>query len=646
MVKYTSSISDDFSRDDKEDEIMRSSTSSQYMEAWSRSSWKSLPAFKHPDPKNRQAYSLMSSGHHVESSHKNMSGQGVKTSKHVESTMIEKEMASDQTRDPAYKSIQEQCDRILYLLDPGRLRQKAKDIDPGLDKQNSGIILFRKEGMDSDGKKVDSLKGLLPECGIAVLEEKSEEEHDEEADVGACQYTSAGKEKVQESSFQPEGKLVDDFCDMRPRIASEELCEEDRVDGVRDDNDTVDEAGSFIETGEEIHTLVFEEGDGSQEVEPDRDDIEFLSEEDLFDEEKAGSFIETGEEIHTLVFEERDGSQEVEPDMDDIEFLSEEDLFDEEKVSLTENPEFWWDSQDFEKEMEIQERRHLKECFPSENNDNIHGIEHDFLLQEWYEIAEFLGKDREPFCIAEDATGEGQRETLLAEWSLIEEELEADKAFSQHAGIYGRNISNIGTSKIQDIINKARQDIQEVVKTALQEIGDVQEAHKSSLDSVQGFCPGKTCVTEGHFAGVLGRPLMEYRCEEYSWEPVNIQPGVGFVDDHPEVSRTLSGIPIFSAENENQHEFGSMDRLYQKIIAVEASDGSQCILDGDPYQAVWPGRWQWKGIWELIIDQMPDDVAQDGAQQRGVAWKRRRRKFHNYMYGTRENAHTSVAIIV
>ena len=36
MVKYTSSISDDFSRDDKEDEIMRSSTSSQYMEAWSK----------------------------------------------------------------------------------------------------------------------------------------------------------------------------------------------------------------------------------------------------------------------------------------------------------------------------------------------------------------------------------------------------------------------------------------------------------------------------------------------------------------------------------------------------------------------------------------------------------------------------------
>ena len=604
MVKYTFSIHNDFSRDDKEEEVICSSAGTQDKDkvSWSRSSWKSIPAFNNPDPQNSQAHSLMSSRHHVESSHKNMSGQGVKTSKHVESTMTEeKEITRDQTRDPVYKSIQEQCDRILYLLDPGRLREKPKDFNPGLNKQNSDIVLFRKEGMDSDGKKAGSLNGFLPECGIAVLVEKIEEEHDEEADVGACQYTSVGMEKVQESSFQSDGMLVDDFCDMRPRIASEELCEEGRVDGVRDDNDMVDEAGYFIETGEEIRTLAFEEGDGIQRVEPD---------------------------------------------MDDIEFLSEEDLFDEAQVSLTEDPEFWWDSQDFEKEIEIQERRHLKECLPSENNDDMHGIEHDFLLQEWYEIEEILGKDREPFCIVGDTTDEGQREALFAEWSLIEEELEADKAFSQHAEIYDRNISNTGTSKIQYIINKARLDIQEVVKTALQEISDVQEAHRSSLDPVQGFCPGKTCVTEVHFAGVLGKPLMEYRCEKCSWEPVNIQPGVRFVDDRPEVSRTLSGIPIFSAENENQHEFGSMDRLYQKIIAVEASDGSQCILDGDPYQAVWPGRWQWKGIWELIIDQMPDDGAQDGAQQRGVAWKRRRRKFHNYMYGTRENAHTSVAITV
>ena len=58
MVKYTFSIHNDFSRDDKEEEVICSSAGTQDKDkvSWSRSSWKSIPAFNNPDPQNSQAH--------------------------------------------------------------------------------------------------------------------------------------------------------------------------------------------------------------------------------------------------------------------------------------------------------------------------------------------------------------------------------------------------------------------------------------------------------------------------------------------------------------------------------------------------------------------------------------------------------------
>ena len=255
MVKYTFSIHDDFSRDDKEEEVRCSSAGTQNKdkESWSRSSWTSIPAFNNPDPPNGQAYSLMASAHHADSRHR--SRQGIKTSKHMESTMIEEnKMASNQVRDPLYKSIQERCDHIMDMLDPCRLREKVKDISPGLDRKKSGDVLIEREDRNCDGNRMVSLKGPLTEGGIDVLVENTGEEHDQEEVVGAGQYTSTGNDDVQESSIQSKAKSTADFYDVRFGTVSEELCEDERIDGDGSD-DGVEEAGYFIMAGEETQIL-------------------------------------------------------------------------------------------------------------------------------------------------------------------------------------------------------------------------------------------------------------------------------------------------------------------------------------------------------------------------------------------------------
>ena len=182
-------------------------------------------------------------------------------------------MASDQVRDPVYKYIQERCDRILDMLDLCRLR-----ISPGLDRKNSGDVLSEREDRECDGNRMVSLNGPLPEGGIDVLVEKTGEEHDQEEVVGAGQYTSTGNDGVQESSVQSEAKSTADVYNVRSGTVSEELCE-GRIDGEGSD-DGVEGAGYFILAGEETHILGLKESDGTQEVERNIDDKEFLTEED------------------------------------------------------------------------------------------------------------------------------------------------------------------------------------------------------------------------------------------------------------------------------------------------------------------------------------------------------------------------------
>ena len=130
------------------------------------------------------------------------------------------------------------------------------------------------------------------------------------------------------------------------------------------------------------------------------------------------------------------------------------------------------------------------------------------MLQEWFEIEESLWKDGETRYTAEDFIGQGKKKTLLAEWVLIEEELEADMVFDRYAEISCQRNSENVTRKIQDIINRARLEIQEVVKTAVRNICDIQQQHTSFSDLLGGFSPsGEKCVTqEDNFDHGIGCP--------------------------------------------------------------------------------------------------------------------------------------------
>ena len=311
--------------------------------------------------------------------------------------------------------------------------------------------------------------------------------------------------------------------------------------------------------------------------------------------------VDIAMEVDNLGCEEADGNQDVYQEMDDT-FLVEEDWVDREQVTQGKD-EFWWDNENLEEEMETQTMIHMKASFQPGNRTDSHGSEQEMLLQEWYEIEELFGKEGKPLCTAEDAIGHRQRQTLLAKWSLIEAELEAENVFSQHAEMYSRNDSEIMATKLRGIINKARLDIQAVVKIALQDITDIQETHISSPDQIKGFSPGNACVTEGQLVQVMERPLMKCQCDQFPWKPVHNRPQIWFDEYHREVRRTSSctdidteegrdsdGLmkllnafedalsttdPTYSTESVEQCAICSIDSVYQGTIAGGTSDANQ-----------------------------------------------------------------------
>ena len=139
--------------------------------------------------------------------------------------------------------------------------------------------------------------------------------------------------------------------------------------------------------------------------------------------------------------------------------------------------------------------------------------------------------------------------------------------FDQYAEISCQRNSENVTSKIQDIINRARLEIQEVVKTAVRNICDIQQQHTSFSDLLGSLSPsGEKCVTqEDNCDHAIGCPSDDHFC---SWEPRNIH-----------------------------------------VTYINSS-----------------------------LNWMPDESAGNHAQQREVAWQRRRRKFHSYMHEAKENA--------
>ena len=127
LAKSAFSISDDFSMDNTKQEVVCSSSSIQPKESWSMLSLKNSPAFDNPDqPYGRDEFSTVS---------RSLNQHGCKAElQHalVEIEMMEKgnSFASNQTMKHVYKSIQEQCDRVLHLLDRNRTELENRGISP------------------------------------------------------------------------------------------------------------------------------------------------------------------------------------------------------------------------------------------------------------------------------------------------------------------------------------------------------------------------------------------------------------------------------------------------------------------------------------------------------------------------------------
>ena len=249
------------------------------------------------------------------------------------------------------------------------------------------------------------------------------------------------------------------------------------------------------------------------------------------------------------------------------------------------NGEFWWDNENFEEEAKARTKKQLEESFQAKSSEEYPGCE-DVMLQEWFEIEESLWKDGETCCTAKDIIGQGKKETLLAEWALIEEELEADKVFDQYAEISCQRNSENVTSKVQDIINRARLEIQEVVKTAVRNIYDIQQQHASFSDLLGSFSPsGEKCVTqEENFDHGIGCPSDDHFC---SWEPRNIH--VTYINSPSCIEPVVTVVDLFYPGA----DLGtSAHNNVEQMIFARAYRAQLYTVQGSIYQC-WVCRFSW-----------------------------------------------------
>ena len=551
VAKSAFSTIDDFSRDNTEEGVVRSSSSIQPKESWSMLSLKNSPAFDNPDqPYGRDKLSSVA---------RSLNQHECKAPlQHapVELGMMEKGnlFASNQTVKHVYKSIQEQCDRILHLLDRNRT-----------ERENKGISSARCETAEDQG--------------LGTISDKN-------------------------------------------------------MNGVKDENTGIDERlGSH---GKEYRDEeVSDHGEGT----------------------RAGDDMSAGVEVDSLVWEV-DENQDEDEDMGNIELLLGQDWMNGDHVSQIEDEEFWWDSKDLEEEVGAP----VTGCcgghiwFKASDEDQIN--DREVLLQEWYDIEKTLGIDEETHTMAGDSIGLKEGEILLAEWSLVEEELVADKVFDQHLQTHNQYCVESRNDKIMEIISRARLEIQRVVQTAFHDIQGIQEVGTSE--------PSSPDLTRSRSSMENEDVKEDYEFNNNLMDALDNLPES---DQHPlklEDIHSSSGVTAFLhdvgfwPESETKKIIMSLDKEYICDSVDQGAERPVTQQDGHQEDGVdemfprkqssprspgpderpgWlPCRWQWQDIWKQNINQMPDGLAQEGAQQRGVAWKRRRNKFYNPSHEIGQNA--------
>ena len=196
---------------------------------------------------------------------------------------------------------------------------------------------------------------------------------------------------------------------------------------------------------------------------------------EINDVDEAGYYIADGVAIDGLEYRVTGRHQDEDQYRDGIGFLTEEDWIGGEQDSRVDDEEFWWDNEHWDEETGAHTVTHIRESFSSQVSTEGHMCEQEILLHEWYEIEEILGMDNEATSTAEDGTGLEEKETLLAEWSLVEEAMELEMLLNRPTGMDNQNFSKDMHDKIIEIIRSAKLKLHEVMLNAFRDICEVQE---------------------------------------------------------------------------------------------------------------------------------------------------------------------------
>ena len=393
---------------------------------------------------------------------------------------------------------------------------------------------------------------------------------------------------------------------------AKELCVQDREDGK---NGWVSEKACLLEQGKTtLHVVEEEEMDmisDNHQGTPDDEDVdtgphrneelqqerEKLQEEDKSSVDTCCLIQEEGGFIRKLKEDDEQGSPTV--------FLDECSSDDGEQSESSDGT-FWWDDEDIEDELELSTSKE----YHSGSRANQH-----VLLEEWYEIEKILGMEEDPHVLPDEVVGHEERQTLLAEWTLIEEALELENMLGKTVETSNQNSSGNRAQLIQDIIAKAQLDIQGVVAKALEDIRVVEDTtgHQCYSLGVQDIInEGPLCLdcikpnTEG---------LWDYDhllLEKYSLFPGNAGSG----DDVDDVSHIASRMNVLCLDQAMEQDSNIRDPL-----DVEPAHGDFTGRDDSH-------RWWWQGIREDTKFRMPDEAMKNDSPGRRVAWKRRRNKQH------------------
>ena len=172
----------------------------------------------------------------------------------------------------------------------------------------------------------------------------------------------------------------------------------------------------------------------------------------------------------------------------------------------------------------------------------------------------------------------GDRGTTLAEWALIMDALEAERLLKETMRTSNQAREADKAHIIPEIVARARNSIWKTVDVALEDIRNVQGTG--------------------------------------NWKSSSSGIGIDVMLEGKDAPREETGTSCLNVDEEGlQHLQQVKPKVDQKRHPL---DGKNVVF--------W---WRWQGIREMILDRMPDYMwRRSGDRRRGVAWKRRWKKYH------------------